>query len=309
MISLRVLSAIDWNEFFEQHSQVERTLRDDPAGVYAQQDFATRDRYRRIVEEIARGADVDEQAVVRRVLELARAGRGDGPARGHVGYYLVDRGRAALQAGFRPKLEWSTRAVDGGAGASPADVLRLDPRRARPAAGRPGRGGRRGGGVGRGARRAGSGRCCCRSSELAVGLVNHLLTLLMPPRVLPKLDFKDGIPADCATIIVMPTMLVRPQSAAMLLERLEIHYLANPDPQFRFALLTDFADAPGRSMPEDEGYIAAALDGVKALNARYCSAGARTGSSSSIAGGSGTRSRDAGWAGSGSAASSRSSIA
>ena len=70
-----------------------------------------------------------------------------------------------------------------------------------------------------------------------MGLVNQLLTLLMPPRVLPKLDFKDGIPADCATIIVMPTMLVRPQSAAMLLERLEIHYLANPDPQFRFALL------------------------------------------------------------------------
>src|SRR6185437_15620153 len=105
--------------------------------------------------------------------------------------------------------------------------------------------------------------------ELAVGIVNHLLTLLMPPRMLPKLELKEGIPADCRTIVVMPAMLVRPQSAAQLLERLEIHYLANPDPGFRFALLTDFADAPEQEMPEDHGYIQAALVGVKALNDRY----------------------------------------
>ena len=102
VISLRVLSAIDWNEFFEQQSQVERILRDDPAGVYAQQDFATRDRYRRD----RRG---DRPRRRRR-----RAGRGPprrsswrGPdaatgRRGHVGYYLVDRGLAALKAEFRP---------------------------------------------------------------------------------------------------------------------------------------------------------------------------------------------------------------
>ncbi len=67
-------------------------------------------------------------------------------------------------------------------------------------------------------------------SELAVGAVNYLVTLFVPPRVLPKLDFRDGIPTDCATFVVMPSMLVRPQSAATLLEKLEIHYLANPDP-------------------------------------------------------------------------------
>ena len=49
------------------------------------------------------------------------------------------------------------------------------------------------------------------ASELAVGLVNHVLDAALPPRVLPKLDFKDGIPADCATFVVMPTMLVRPR--------------------------------------------------------------------------------------------------
>ena len=32
------------------------------------------------------------------------------------------------------------------------------------------------------------------ASELAVGVVNYFVTLLLPPRTLPKLDFKKGIP-------------------------------------------------------------------------------------------------------------------
>ncbi len=111
------------------------------------------------------------------------------------------------------------------------------------------------------------------ASEVAVGIMHHVLTLSLPPRVLPKLDFRDGIAADCPTFVVMPSMLVRPESAATLLERLEIHFLANPDPQLRFALLTDFADALEEHRPEDEGYVRSALDGVAELNRRYAPAG------------------------------------
>jgi cyclic beta-1,2-glucan synthetase len=272
VISLRVLSAIDWNEFFERHSLVEKALRTDPAGVYAQMDFATRDRYRRTIETIARGADVDEQVVVGRIVELARAGRSAGVARGHVGYYLLDRGLDRLKAELRPKLEWPTRAVAWARAHPRLSYFGLMLAVFFPLL----------------AALAGAGAAAGASagtlallvlvllvpmSELAVGLINQLVTMVMPPRMLPKLEFKEGIPADCATVIVMPTMLVRPGSAAMLLERLEIHYLANPDPQFRFALLTDFADAPQEERPEDESYVAAALEGVKALNARYCPGG------------------------------------
>ena len=70
----------------------------------------------------------------------------------------------------------------------------------------------------------------------------------------------------------MPSMLARPQSAAVLLERLEIHHLANPDPRLRFALLTDFSDAPQEAMPEDDGYVRDALNRIRTLNARYPSA-------------------------------------
>src|SRR5687767_7466416 len=50
--SLRLLGAMDWREFVEATSVVERSLRADP--VYGAMDFATRDRYRHAVEKIAK---------------------------------------------------------------------------------------------------------------------------------------------------------------------------------------------------------------------------------------------------------------
>src|SRR5262249_35037286 len=110
--------------------------------------------------------------------------------------------------------------------------------------------------------------------ELAVGLVHHALTLLLPPRVLPKLDFKEGIPEDCATFVVVPTLLTGPESVAVLVDRLEVHYLSNPDPALRFALLTDFTDAATQTPAEDEGLIRDALARIRDLNERYSAGGA-----------------------------------
>ena len=91
-------------------------------------------------------------------------------------------------------------------------------------------------------------------SELAVGLVNHLLTLLLPPRVLPKLDFKEGISRRLRHVRRHAHACSSgPRARGVLLERLEIHYLANPDPQLRFALLTDFADAPHETHARGRG--------------------------------------------------------
>ncbi len=83
VLSLRLLSAVDWNSFFERNSLVEKILRDDPAGAYPLQDFPTSDRYRKGVEKIARGANADELEVAAKAVELARAGmkqdRSEGP--------------------------------------------------------------------------------------------------------------------------------------------------------------------------------------------------------------------------------------
>ena len=55
-------------------SLVERTLREDPVGIYGRMDFATRDRYRHVVERIAKRGRLSESEVARAAIELAQAG-------------------------------------------------------------------------------------------------------------------------------------------------------------------------------------------------------------------------------------------
>ncbi|MGH2537848.1 MAG: GH36-type glycosyl hydrolase domain-containing protein, partial [Candidatus Promineifilaceae bacterium] len=110
------------------------------------------------------------------------------------------------------------------------------------------------------------------ASAVAVSLVNWLVTGLTRPRSLPKLDFSEGIPAACRSMVVIPTLLSSAEEVASLLRQLELHFLRNPDPELGFALLSDFADAPQETMPGDAKLLAAARHGVQALNARYPSA-------------------------------------
>ncbi|MGC8642595.1 MAG: GH36-type glycosyl hydrolase domain-containing protein, partial [Isosphaeraceae bacterium] len=274
VISLRLLSTVDWNAFFERTSLVQQILRQDPAGAYPLQDFITSDRYRKIVEKIARGSNADETDVARRAIALANAGMSQGQAKGHVGYYLLGEGVRALKDMFHYRTAAGERLLEAilehpsavyfGSLFSLLIIFFLL--------------------VCRGT--LGDARtvgwywmslillvALLPLSELTVGLVNHLLTLLLPPRVLPKLEFKEAIPEEFSTFVVVPAMLSRPGSAETLCDRLETHYLANPTPGVRFALLTDFADATREEMPDDRSFVDDALRRVQELNRRYAGNG------------------------------------
>jgi len=271
MTSLRLLSALDWNVFFERTNLVEPMLRQDPAGAYAKQDFATRDRYRQVIEKLARGTGLEEAEVARRVVHRAR---GHEAPRNHVGYYLIGPGRGSFQAevGYRPNI--GERLLDAilshphGVYFGSIIGLMVLLMALLLFAGWMSTGGM--------TALARLGLLLLTAlaallpvSELAVSLTNYLLTLILPPRTLPRLEFKDGIPEECAAFVVVPSMLTRPDSAAALAAKLEIHYLSDPDPQLRFAMLTDFADAPAEHLPEDDGYIRDALQRIAELNRRY----------------------------------------
>ena len=76
--SLRTLGAIDWREFVEAISIVERTLREDPDGIYGRMDFSSRDRYRHAVERLAKASPLSEVDVAREALRLAREAEASG---------------------------------------------------------------------------------------------------------------------------------------------------------------------------------------------------------------------------------------
>ncbi len=107
------------------------------------------------------------------------------------------------------------------------------------------------------------------AADVAVATVNQLVTLLLPPGRLPRLDFSQHVPPASRTVVVVPILLGSAAAVEDALEHLEAQYLANDDPEIRFALLGDFLDADAAEVPGDDAIVEAAVRGVRALNASY----------------------------------------
>jgi len=267
--SLRLLATLDWDDFFESVSRVEHILRTDPARVYGDMDKETRDRYRKVIEKIALATGQDEQVVAHQAIDLAQAHSSTPTARAaHLGYYLLDAGRAQLDArvGYRVPLGSRIRrgALDHptpvylgsiglitfivvlggvlyarGAGASPwqelaAGLLLLIP-----------------------------------ALTVSVSLINWIITLVIPPRVLPKMDFEDNIPARYKTLVVIPSLLSSAAEVKSLLKQVELTFLRSQDAHLYFALLTDLPDTLHPPTPTIDPLVAQAIAGINALNVQY----------------------------------------
>ncbi|HVJ82753.1 MAG TPA: glucoamylase family protein [Planctomycetia bacterium] len=268
--SLRFLNSNDWRRFVGRHSLVEQTLAADPAGVYAKMDFTTRDRYRHAVEGIARRSRHTEYEVARKAVQLAerRAHRRPSDRAAHVGYYLVDRGRPALERLAEMRLSLGA-ALDKARRSFPLAcylfVLGLATFAATYL-------------FMRWAQRHDAGAwalaalfapALVSASNLGLGVVNWLMTQLLTPQSLPRLDFEGGIPPEHRTLVAVPSMLTNAAGVERLLDGIETRYLANRDPSLHFALLTDFVDAATETTPDDEELVRLAREGIERLNAKY----------------------------------------
>ena len=268
--SLRLCSTLDWMLYFEHVSLVEQVLQRDPAGVYTKMDFLSRDRYRQAVEELAEATGEGQLRVALRSVESARQAAELKPAGDravHVGYHLIDKGRPGLETdvAYRPRLAsrarrfifaHATSAYLGSIGLVTAALLA-------PAVAY---------------LRAFGGTALAQvwtaallllpASDFAIALVQRLAARLAPPRRLPRLDLRTGVPEDSRTMVVVPTMLTNVAGVAELLEHVEVLALGNADPRIHFAILSDFADAPTAELPGDDEILEAARAGVLDLNAR-----------------------------------------
>jgi cyclic beta-1,2-glucan synthetase len=269
--SLRFLGAMDWREFVETMSVVDQVLGEDPGGVYGKMDFSTRDRYRHVVEKVAKSSRRSESEVAREAIRLAReaAAKHDRDDRAaHVGFYLIDKGL--------PQLERTA-----GVRRSPLEGLRRLSRRfplpfylgmitvitaiftgsllVKAYAG----------GVQGWHLALIAFPLLLGASHLAVALANWLATLLATPRLLPRMDFSGGIPPESRALAVIPTMLTSTQNVEDLVEALEVRFLANRDEHLHFGLLTDFGDAHEETIPEDETLLRLARKKIEELNEKY----------------------------------------
>ena len=254
--SMRLISDVNWESWFDSVSLVDKLLRTHP--TYSAMDFSSRTLYRRALEELARGSHLDEQSLAQRVLDMKE---------NEPGYYLLGLGRSNFEKslGFRPTLLFWLQSTANRLGLpgylgsigivtiialtiafvlalanSPIQIVILL-----------------------------LALLIIPASEFASAVINFAVTKVMRANVIPGLALREGVTADLRTLVVIPTLLTSLDDIEELIERLEVHFLSNAEGEVYFALLTDWTDSATESKPNDVELLRAVTDGIGALNNRH----------------------------------------
>ena len=254
--SMRLISDVNWETWFDSVSLVERSMRTHP--IYSSMDFSGRTLYRKALEDLARGSEIDELSLAQRLLEMKEA---------EPGFYLLGAGRVDFEKtlNFKPALSSHLQSMAKRFGLvgylSGITLVTLF------------------------ALTIGSvfvlvdlpwkivvlllALLTLPASEFAVAVVNFAVTRMMSANIIPGLALREGVTADLRTLVVIPTLLTSLDDIEELVERLEVHFLSNAEGEIYFALLTDWTDAASESKPNDAELLSAATNGIAALNNRH----------------------------------------
>lgn len=268
--SMRLISWYDWAEFVEGVGLVDVVLRAQSA--FGEMDFATRDRYRHAIEEMARGSGWTEVEVASKATEMSTSVAAandvvssDAARRMDPGYYLISDGRSEFERTLRVRVPLAGRlrrayvrfpqsGYLGTLALATAFILAIPLLLS----------------MDRDATSASilvvAILALAPASDLAMALVNRWVTKVLGPRPLPRLDMDDGVPSRLRTLVVVPMLLTNEPDIEALVGRLEIHYLANREGDLRFALLSDWLDSSTENVSGDDDLLSAAAAAIDRLN-------------------------------------------
>ncbi len=261
--SMRLIADLEWSDFFESVSLVDEALR--AGSDFARMDFATRNLYRSGIEELARGSKLSELEIARAALAAARDGS---PRRRDPGYYLIAAGRRSLEKnlGYRAPMSLRPGRWMKMHGAGPylgAILLIAALLLALPL-------------LAPGTQQLGGWTLALLgllglfpALDAGVAFVNGAVTRGFSATVLPGLALREGVPPQLRTLIAVPVLLTSLPAIEEQLERLEIHYLASPEGELHFAVLSDWVDAATEHADGDHALAEAAARGIARLNHQY----------------------------------------
>ncbi|MGL3607503.1 GH36-type glycosyl hydrolase domain-containing protein [Rhizobium sp. G187] len=262
---LREIDDKDWTVWVEEVSLVDEILGEQTD--FRELDFGSRNAYRNTIEKLARRSPLSEIEIARKAIQLAREHGGDAQLL-DVGIYFVGTRRKELEDAISYQPPLSRKLVDGIkqlnwlAIAIPVILLTL-------------------------AALAFIGHFLAATalatpivvillllvslpvSEGATGLFNTLVTYFVKPSRLTGYEFKNGIPEDARTLVVVPCMITKRDDVDELVRNLEVHYLTNPHGEIYFALLSDWKDSQKEETPADLEILDYAMREVASLNERY----------------------------------------
>ncbi len=260
--SIKTLSRISMAEIFEKINGVEDILKQDPAGVYEKMDYETKIAYRNQIQEISQSTKISEVYISKKCLELSQ--KAETPdKKSHIGYYLLDEGKQILLEELTGKKQKRTSTKKkvlyaimtliiltiGTSGLMAwylyiqthkilwsiiLGILLLIP-----------------------------------IQTIWVQIGQYILGKFVKPKIIPKLDYIEGVPPENATFVVIPTILKSKEKVKELMEKLEVYYMANKSDNLYFAILGDCSAGKNQKEPFDEEVIESGQDVAKQLNEKY----------------------------------------
>ena len=268
IISIKNINRINMIEIFEKINGVEEILKKDPVNVYSKMDYKTRIYYRNKLKEISKKTKISEIYIARKCLELSsieyeKSNMDSNNKKAHVGYYLIADGEPKLleilqnkkvprQNNMHKAQKYITALAVVTIVLAGVYGLYIN----------------------------------TQINNIVLSLILSIL-LLIPietiftqiaqyifgktknTKIIPKLDFRNGIPEQNATFVVIPTIIKNGKRVEELMHKLEVYYIANKSDNIYFALLGDCSTSSNEEEGFDEEVINTGKKIVDILNKKY----------------------------------------
>lgn len=263
IISIKEILRVNFLDLFENINGVEEILKKDPANVYIKMDYKTKEDYRNKIKQISEKTKISEIYIANKVLEMATKYQGENIKKTHIGYYLIEEGKSEL---LKELGERNVRKTSNTQKAKKyivtinlfsiiltllftlylnytskniivsiiSGVILYIP-----------------------------------ISQMFMQVVNYVLSKKVKPKLMPKLDFSNGIPEKYSTFVVIPTIINSKEKVKELFKKLEVYYLANKSENIYFALLGDCTSSKNKEEKIDEEIVKVGLEEAEKLNKKY----------------------------------------
>ena len=263
--SIKNIQRINFLEIFEKINGVEDILKQDPAGVYPIMEYKTKEYYRNKIKEISNKTKISEIYIARKTLEICREKQEEQKDKKetHIGYYLIDKGINELYE----KLEYKTRKQIEEKTKTKiyiSSILVLS--------------------VILSAILATIINSKINNivifilsfiiffiptTEITIQIIQYILSKIVKPKLIPKIDFSNGIDKENSTMVIIPTILDSKEKVKELMEKLEVYYIANKSPNIYFTLLGDCTESIKKEEDFDKEVIEEGLKQTEKLNKKY----------------------------------------
>ena len=257
--SIKRIQRINFLEIFEKINGVEEILKLDPANIYENMDYTTKDYYRQIIKEISKETKISEIYIAKKLLGLANGGIGK---KKHIGYYLFGENKNTLykKLGYETQKIMSEKQkykfyisiiivmtcifsllLDLSVLNNTSFIFSI----------------------------IGFILLIIPISEIVIQIIQYFLNKIVKPKLIPKMDFSKGIDKKNKTMVVIPTILKNREKVIDLMRKLEVFYLANKSKNLYFCLLGDCTESDREIEDFDEEIVQEGLKQVQILNNKY----------------------------------------